>query len=73
MAQGTYSEAKENLKDAAYDAKRNFPNDKPAIRQTINDTADQLIRDFPLSWSDKKRNQFAKWLHEYACTLHPKD
>jgi len=44
-----------------------FRGDKPAIRQSINDYADMICKDFGLS--DYQRNL----LSNYACTLHPKD
>ena len=73
----TYREAKRQLKNAANEAKLSRPNDKPFIRQWINDTADAIIKDYincP-SWniSENKREQYRNWLNLYACKLHPKD
>lgn len=57
--------AKNILKSVAYDAKSQFRNDKPAIRQTINDTADSISKDMQLT--EKQRDS----LCNYACKLHP--
>jgi len=65
MKNSTYQDAKSRLKDAARQAKNYYINDKPAIRQTINDTADMLCKDLQLS--EYQRNLLAN----YACTLHP--
>lgn len=71
-----YQEAKQQLKNAADLVKSTHPNDKPMIRQWINDTADAIIKDTincP-SWdiSEAKREQYRNWLSLYACKLHPK-
>jgi len=68
-----YQSAKAALRDAANEAKRATPNDKPAIRQAINDYADMLIKDLPASMSDNDKAIFADQLSFVACTLHPKD
>ena len=62
-----YQNAKIDLKKVALDAKRFFKNDKPAIRQTINDMSHILFREYDLS--DYQCNL----LSNYACTLHPKN
>jgi hypothetical protein len=61
-----YKKAKQLLVVTAKDSKNHYKNDKPAIRQIINDTCYFLTKDFNLS--DKK----ADMLHNFACTLHPK-
>ena len=70
-----YQQAKQQLKNAAMLAKQSQPNDKPFIRQWINDTADAIVKDIincP-SWdiSELKREQYRQWLSLYACKLHP--
>lgn len=62
-----YQIAKIALKERAKDAKKDFPNDKPAIRMVINDDVHLLSADYDLS--DYQRNLLAN----YACTLHPKN
>ena len=65
--QNAYNQtAKAILKDVATDVKKNYKNDKPLIRMTINDTADSLCRDYNLS--EYQRDLLAN----YACKLHPK-
>ena len=62
-----YQIAKNDLKRAAKQAKKDFPTDKPAIRMIINDTADGLSKDLRLS--EHQRDLLAN----FACTLHPKN
>lgn len=57
--------AKSILKSVALDAKSQHRNDKPAIRQIINDTADSICKDMNLT--EKQRDSLAN----YACKLHP--
>lgn len=66
MKQSIYKTAKVLLKEEAKNAKNNYPNDKPAIRQIINDTADWLSKDLKLS--DYQRDLLAN----YSCNLHAK-
>lgn len=61
-----YQQAKQELKSIATDAKKEYPNDKPAIRQIINDSLDSLCKS--LRMSDYQRYL----LSNYACKLHPK-
>ena len=61
-----YSQAKETLKFIAMASKKEFKNDKPAIRQAINDSADMLCKDLQLSEWDRHR------LALYSCKLHPR-
>lgn len=63
----SYQNAKSNLKAVSQDAKAQHRNDKPAIRQTINDYVDYLCKD--LNLSEYQRNL----LSNYACKLHPKN
>jgi transcription initiation factor IIF auxiliary subunit len=60
-----YQKAKNNLKVTSSMAKSQFSNDKPMIRQIINDSIDNLANEYHLS--EKKQDM----LHNYACTLHP--
>jgi len=61
-----YQTAKIHLKEAARMALNYYTTDKPAIRQTINDTSDMLCKYLQLS--EYQRNLLAN----YACTLHHK-
>ncbi len=61
-----YQQAKSNLKEVAMRKKRISPNDKPGIRQVINDEAHFLSRDLNLT------KYQTNLLHNYACKLHPK-
>jgi len=62
-----YQQAKKALKLASDQDKKHFKNDKPAIRQSINDFCDYLSKD--LNLSEYHRNLLAN----YACKLHPKN
>ena len=61
-----YQQAKNDLKNISKSAKSQFTNDKPAIRQIINDGANHLILNYDLS-----EHQIIL-LSNYAGTLHPK-
>ncbi len=62
-----YQNAKDFLKLTAKTAKSEYKNDKPAQRMIINDTVDQLCKNY--NFSDYKRDL----LSLYACKLHPKN
>ena len=62
-----YQQVKIALKIGAKQYKERNPNDKPMIRQLINDDVDYYCKD--LNLSDYQRNL----LSNYACKLHPKD
>ncbi len=62
-----YQNAKDFLKMTAKTAKSEYKNDKPAQRMIINDTVDQLCKDF--NFSEHKRDL----LSNYACKLHHKN
>ena len=66
-----YQIAKNILRGIAYDAKSEHSRDKPAIRQIINDGADLICKGYigPGDLTEYQQNL----LHNYACTLHPKD
>jgi hypothetical protein len=57
--------SKKNLKIASDMAKKQFSNDKPFIRQIINNSADFLSEEYKLS------KYQTKILRNYACKLHP--
>ena len=61
-----YQHAKAFLKATAKTAKSEYKNDKPAQRMIINDTVDQLCKNY--QFSEYKRDL----LSNYACKLHPK-
>ena len=67
MKKSNYQIAKAQLKEMSDEAKQVYKNDKPAIRQSINDYADCFSRENNLN--DHQRNLLAN----YASTLHPKD
>lgn len=67
MKTNNYQIAKSTLKSVSYDAKSEFRNDKPMIRQIINDTCYSISRDLNLS------EYQMSLLSNYACRLHPKD
>ena len=60
-----YQNCKLQLKETAKIAKKEFKNDKPAIRQAINNNTHALCGDYNLS--EYKTNL----LHNYAASLHP--
>jgi len=71
-----YQNAKQVLISEAMEAKRLNKNDKPMIRQIINDQADQMHRqiDFYLmkgKFSQAMANQYKNWLNRLVCKLHP--
>ena len=73
-----YQDCKSLLKEVAKQAKKEFRNDKPGIRQAINDYTDNLCRNeierakLRQEISEAKATQYMNWLSDYACTLHPK-
>lgn len=58
-----YQDAKKELLKIANLAKKEYKNDKPAIRQIINDQAYYLTYNLTSYENDL--------LHDYACKLHP--
>jgi len=60
-----YKIAKDTLKSISLEAKSEFRNDKPAVRQIINDSVDSISRDLNLT------NRERDLLSNYACKLHP--
>lgn len=61
-----YKQAKEELKQYSDYLHKEYADDKPAIRQGINDYADAISRHVNLSDSERNR------LSDYCCKLHPK-
>jgi len=72
-----YQQEKRNaillLNECAKEIKREYPRDKPAQRQYINDYADDLQKSLPYSLTDAQRERIAQALSNRACQLHPKD
>jgi hypothetical protein len=62
-----YKRAKIELKRIAVLAKDSHLSDRPMIRAIINDHADYLCKTGELTEYEQNL------LHNYACTLHPKD
>lgn len=62
-----YQKAKRNLKDVSDMAKSQFSNDKPMIRQIINESVHYQASEYKLH-----EHQIFK-LSNYACKLHPKN
>lgn len=62
-----YQQAKRMLLEVAREAKKSKPNDKPYVRQSINDHADYLCKS--LNLTDHQR----ELLSNFACKLHPKN
>jgi len=62
-----YQQAKQHLKEVAKMAKSQFSNDKPMIRQIINDSVDFWCKEYQLSEYNRDL------LSNYACKLHPKN
>jgi hypothetical protein len=62
----TLQELKTDLKFIADQAKKKYPNDKPMIRQIINDETDFLCKENRSSNAERLK------LEAYACKLHPK-
>lgn len=60
-----YQTAKSMLRAHAEYVNVQFRNDKPTIRQSINDYADSISRDYNLS------DYYIGLLSNYACSLHP--
>lgn len=71
MNHSEYKEAKKALKMEAENIKM-MTNDKPMIRQVINDKVDSLLKLFPKSFSYNRVKMYEDWLSSYAVTLHPK-
>ena len=67
MSVSNYQNAKHLLTEYSKTYKKNWPTDKPRIREYINNYVDYLSKDYKLS--EYERNL----LSNYACKLHPKD
>jgi hypothetical protein len=66
-----YISAKKALKEVKNDLKGY--EDKPYIRQCLNDTCDSLEMDIrnDYSISEAMQELYCKWLQNYCCKLHP--
>jgi hypothetical protein len=62
-----YQKAKRNLKDVSDIAKSQFSNDKPMIRQIINESVHYQASEYKLT------EYQINLLSNYACKLHPKN
>lgn len=62
-----YQQAKQTLKMYTIEMKKEYPTDKPMIRQLINDFTDYLCRSFSLT------EHQIRLLSDYSCNLHPKN
>lgn len=62
-----YQQAKSMVRAHAEYVSVQYRGDKPMIRQSINDYADHVSRDFDLT------NHQRDLLANYVCTLHTKD
>jgi len=76
MKHEIYLNAKQVLINEAKEAKRLSRNDKPYIRQCINDQADQMRRQIDFyamkdKYSEAMANIYKTWIDNLACKLHP--
>jgi hypothetical protein len=65
--------ALQSLRSTAKEIRKEYPTDKTAQRQRINDSADFLSKDLPPSMADHEWERITKALSDLACKLHPKD
>lgn len=75
MKHEIYLNTKKALIKEAKEAKR-LSNDKPYIRQVINDQADQLRRQIDYyqmkgKYSEAMAETYKLWIDNLACKLHP--
>jgi hypothetical protein len=76
MKHSIYLNARQLLINESKEAKRLCKNDKPYIRQCINDQADQMHRQIDFyamqdKYSVAMANIYKIWLSNLACKLHP--
>lgn len=71
MKHSVYLQAKQQLKDLKTSLK--CSNDKPMVRQSLNDYCDSLKREICRNYSisDKLHQLYSVWLDNYVCSLHP--
>jgi len=72
-----YLIAKAEIKKLAKNLKSGI-NDKPLIRQTLNDHCDTLCRDFNFmamkeQISEKQAKLYSNWLASFTADCHPND
>ena len=75
MRRDIYNAEKQILIDIARQEKRHNPNDKPRVRQVINDELDNRIRSLDYYCmkdiiSEAERGLYTRWLESLACRLH---
>ncbi len=75
MKNSIYLEAKKLIKSEAKELKRTS-NDKPYIRECLNNQCDQMTKQF--NWyamkgtiSEKQANLYANWLASFTGSMHP--
>lgn len=62
-----YQQAKQQLKAAAKNIKKDFPTDKPAQRMYINDSCNLIANEYYYRLTERQKSL----LHDYAAKLHP--
>lgn len=77
MKHNIYQNAKSVIKDEAKELKRLSPNDKPYVRECLNNLCDDLIKQFNFhamkeTISEKQAKQYAFWLASFTADCHPK-
>jgi len=72
-----YQNAKALIRNQAKELKRWSPNDKPYVRECLNNLCDDLVKQF--NWhamkgtiSEKQAKQYAFWLENFTGSQHPK-
>lgn len=72
MKNQAYHSAKITLKNKAKSLKAKTK-DKPLIRMTLNDLADDLLGEIQKTSSEAKYELYQIWLSNFVYTLHPED
>lgn len=76
MRNNIYNNFKEIIKQAAINEKKTNKHDKPMLRENLNNTLDNLIRELNYlamieKISLKQSELYINWLTSYTCKLHP--
>jgi hypothetical protein len=76
MKNQIYQNSKQLLISIAKEAKRLNGNDKPMIREIINNNADAIRRQINFyamkeTISEKQAAMYCNWIDALACNLHP--
>jgi hypothetical protein len=71
-----YLTVKAMLIEIARQEKKDNPNDKPRVRQVLNDSLDSFIRDLDRAVlreqvTEKRFKLWCKWLESLVCRLQP--